>query len=166
MPVSKPTAIDSMLAAIDEAFDRRSWHGTNLKGSIRGLSAANAEWRPGPGRKSVADVVVHCAYWKYIVRRKLRNEPKGSFSLAGSNWFALESPLSEAAWKGYVKLLVEQHRALRATVAELDLADVERKPPGSKVTRGMFVRGVAAHDVYHAGQIQVLKALRKNAARD
>ena len=38
-------------------------------------------------------------------------------------------------------------------------ASLRRKAPGGKETVGRLVRGVAAHDLYHAGQIQLLKRL-------
>ena len=59
--------VKSLLALLDEAFDRRSWHGTNLKGSIRGMTATQAAWRPRPGRHNVWEIVGHAAYWKYAV---------------------------------------------------------------------------------------------------
>jgi hypothetical protein len=74
-----------LLAAIDQAYDRKSWHGTNLRGSLRGLPARRATWRPAPGRHNVWEIAVHAAYWKYVVWRRLTGEPKGSFPLKGSN---------------------------------------------------------------------------------
>ena len=58
-----------LVGLIDRAFDRRSWHGMNLRGSIRGMSAKEAAWRPAPARHNVWEIVVHAAYWKYAVRR-------------------------------------------------------------------------------------------------
>ncbi len=66
-----PTARDILLGAIDEAYDKRSWHGTTLRGSLRGMSAAAATWRPADGRHHVWEIAVHCAYWKYVVRRRV-----------------------------------------------------------------------------------------------
>ena len=85
-----------LLRILDEGYEKKAWHGPNLKGSIRGLSAEQAAWRPYPGRHSIAENVVHCAYWKYAVRRRLRGDKRGSFALKGSNWFAIPSPLSES----------------------------------------------------------------------
>ena len=82
VPASQPL-IKAALELIDEAFVKKAWHGPNLRGTIRGLSAAEAAWRPGPGRHSVWELVVHAAYWKYAVRRRLSGEKRGSFALAG-----------------------------------------------------------------------------------
>src|ERR1700733_13997187 len=59
---------------LDEAFDKKSWHGPNLRGSIRGLSAKEAAWRPGQDRHNIWELTLHAAYWKYIVRRRLTTE--------------------------------------------------------------------------------------------
>jgi uncharacterized damage-inducible protein DinB len=153
--------LQMLLAQIDEAFDRQSWHGTNLRGAVRGMSAADAAWRPRAGRHNVWELVVHAAYWKYAVRRRLTREKRGSFALQGSNWFV--RPLqdrSEAAWAADVRLLVREHTLLRAVVEGLTDADLERRSAGSRLRTAALLRGIAAHDLYHAGQIQVLKRLR------
>ncbi|MBE0591884.1 MAG: hypothetical protein IH616_05730, partial [Gemmatimonadales bacterium] len=54
--------IDLIVQQIDQAFDHRSWHGTNLRGSIRGLDARVAAWRPARGRHNIWEIVVHAAY--------------------------------------------------------------------------------------------------------
>ncbi|MCL4838265.1 MAG: DinB family protein [Thermoanaerobaculia bacterium] len=156
-------AIELLLAALDEAYDRRSWHGTNLRGALRGTSAAEAAWRPAPERHNTWELAVHCAYWKYAVRRRLAGTKRGSFRLAGSNWFPRPVPGAdgEEAWRSDLRLLAEEHRALRAAVAGLAAGDLGRCPAGGRETVARLVRGVAAHDLYHAGQIQLLTRLRQ-----
>src|SRR5512142_143685 len=89
-----------LLRAIDEGFDHAAWHGPNLKGSLRGVTAAQAAWRPAPGRHNIWEIVVHAAYWKYAVRRRLTGDERGSFPEKGSNWFERPGPsgCDEAAW--------------------------------------------------------------------
>lgn len=153
---------DQLLDLLAEAYDRKSWHGPNLRGSIRRVTAAGAARTSGPGRKSIAEIVLHAAYWKYTVRRRILGEARGSFPLKGSNWFALPSQYNEAAWRAATRLLDEQHRSLIAAVEGLSSDDMNRVTPGGTYPIGFVVRGIALHDVYHAGQIQLLKALGKN----
>ncbi|MFZ2492067.1 MAG: DinB family protein [Thermoanaerobaculia bacterium] len=152
-------SIAILLRMMDEAFDRKSWHGTNLRGSIRGLSADEAIWRPGSGRHNVWEVALHAAYWKYTVRRRLLGEKRGSFPLEGSNWFARDEA-DEALWRSDVALLVATHRTLRDAVAQLAPRDLEKAASGGKTSILTLVTGIAAHDLYHAGQIQLLKRMR------
>jgi len=149
-----------LLQAIDEGYERKTWHGPNLKGSIRGLSAESAAWRPRHDRHSIADNVVHAAYWKYAVRRRLTGEKRGSFALKGSNWFTLPSPLTESLWREYTALLDSAHRSLRQVVASFPAERLPLIASGGKTSYIDVILGVAMHDVYHAGQIQLLKRLQ------
>jgi DinB superfamily len=147
-----------LLFLIDTAYDHVSWHGTNLRGSIRGVTPKQAAWRPAPQRHNIWELVVHAAYWKYVAWRRLTEAPPGSFAEDGSNWFARPADISLKAWKADVDLLAEMHRTLRAAVAALDARDLDRTvSKASRTSRRALIAGVAYHDIYHAGQIQLLK---------
>ena len=150
-----------LLSALDQAYARQSWHGTNLKGSLRGLSAVRAAARPGRGRHNIWELAVHAAYWKYAIWRRLTGSKRGSFPLDGSNWFERPVPghSGERAWRQDLALLEETHRHLRAAIAALGPRDLARRDATGKFTNADLIAGVTAHDVYHAGQIQLLKKL-------
>ena len=153
--------ISMLLQIVDESYDHRSWHGTNLRGSIRGLTIEQASWRPSRARHNIWEVVVHCAYWKYIVRRRILGEKKGSFPLKGSNWFKRPADQSNEAWRADIQLLEEMHARLRDAIAGLKPPDLKKSPSGSSWTNLQTISGIASHDLYHAGQIQLLKRLQK-----
>jgi len=141
-------------ALLDEGFARQSWHGPNLRGALRGVTAGQAAWRPAEGRHNIWELAVHAAYWKYAVRRRLTGEKRGAFPLKGSNWFPRNGEGGEPAWRAELRLLNEQHEALKNAVAALKRID----PRQSRL-----IRGVAVHDLYHAGQIQMLKRLQRGS---
>src|SRR5438093_1265587 len=62
----------SLIDLIDEAFDKRAWHGPTLRRAIAGVTPAQATWRPAPGRHNILELTLHAAYWKHEVRRRLR----------------------------------------------------------------------------------------------
>lgn len=155
-------ALAPYLAFLDEAFDRRSWHGPNLRGALRGLTARQAAARSAPGRHNAWEIALHAAYWKYVVARRLSGARRGSFPLAGSNWWSRPvGPARDGDWRSDVALLVATHRRLRSVVAGLTAADLARVPEGGRVSVAQLLRGVAAHDLYHAGQIQLSKRLAR-----
>ncbi len=154
-----------LLRLVDEAYDQKAWHGPNLRGAIRRVTPSQAVRRPGSGRRNIAEIVVHCAYWKYAVRRRIRGDKRGSFPIKGSNWFPLAEPLSARMWRDYVKLLDAEHSALKDAVADAPWSALASGPGGGKTTPAQQVYGVALHDVYHAGQIQTIKALSKQARK-
>ena len=148
---SRGASISLFLEILDHGYEKKAWHGPNLKGALRGVSAKAAAWRPAPGRHNIWELLLHAAYWKYAVRRRLQGEKRGSFPMAGSNWFANGGRSGEKAWKKDRELLEREHRQLRATIA--GLRSNKRLPEA-------MLFGVAFHDVYHAGQIQLLKRLQ------
>ncbi len=143
-----------VLRLFDEAYEKKTWHGPNLRQAIRGMSAEQAAWRPGPGRHNIWEETLHAAYWKYVVRRRIEGGKRGSFALKGSNFFPRpeKDQANEAAWRADKKLLEREHRALRVVIER-----VLDTPRGSKFLRQIY--GVALHDVYHAGQIRLLRRL-------
>lgn len=150
-----------LLTCLDRAYDRKSWHGTNLRGSLRGLTRQTASWRPAPGRHNIWEIVVHAAYWKYAVYRRLTGAPRGSFALKGVNWFVRPQELTESAWQADLKLLAETHKLLRTVIAAMKPQVLTKISPGGKYDNLTLISGITAHDLYHAGQIQLLKRLAK-----
>ena len=150
-----------LLQIIDSGYNRKAWHGPNLRQSLRGVSAEDAAWRPAPGRHNIWEIAVHAAYWKYVVRRRLRGDLRGSFACEGSNWFVRPSPTAhnkEKAWLKDKLLLEQEHQKLRETVFEWAQKRSHRVPPA-------HIYGVAFHDVYHAGQIRLLRRLRSRPVK-
>jgi hypothetical protein len=159
--VSADRRIALLLDVFDQAFDRRAWHGTGLWGSLRGLTPRDALWRPRRGRHNIWEIVLHTAYWKYIVRRRLTRGVALTFPRPGSNWPALPTSRDGRAWRRDVTLLKDQHRLLRAVIARLPATRLGAKGWRSTWTNAQHVYGIASHDLYHAGQIQLLKVLRR-----
>jgi DinB family protein len=150
--------IKTLLNALDEGFDHAAWHGPNLGFALRGVSARLAAWRPAPGRHNIWELVVHLAYWKYRVRQRLVNGKSGEFPEHGVNWFSRSTGLTERLWRRDVALLKEQHRRLLETVRGLDRSRLRVIFKGRRLAD--HIRGTAFHDIYHAGQIQLLKKLQ------
>src|SRR5512140_1476646 len=115
----KDETIQLLLDSLAGAFFRKSWHGTNLRGSIRRMTAQEASWRPVQGRHNAWELVVHAAYWKYVVRRRLTGEKRGSFPKKGSNFFPSPAEPTESAWKADVALLESEHRKLVEAVTDV-----------------------------------------------
>jgi uncharacterized damage-inducible protein DinB len=160
-------AVALLVRLLEQSYDRKAWHGPNLRGSLRGLSPEQAAWRPAPGGHSIQELALHCAYWKYTVVRRLTGAKRGSFPLQGSNFFTRPGIPTLQQWKADLRLLADTHRDLIATVRALRDRDLSRMAPGgtSTMTIEAVVYGVGCHDVYHAGQIQLIKRRKKAKGR-
>jgi hypothetical protein len=139
----------------------QAWHGGPTPvGALRGVTAAQARWTPPGGRQSIWRLTLHIAYWKYTVRRHLVGGSIPRFPRSPANFPALPARPDERAWKADRDLLAEEHRLLLRGLERLDPRVLRRRPPGAKRwTWEEMVIGVLLHDVYHTGQIQLLKRL-------
>lgn len=140
---------------------RGSWHGgPTAVGALRGVSAEQAAWTPAPGRKSIWQLALHIAYWKYAVRRRLEGGGESRFARRPANWPRVPSPADARAWLRDVALLKQEHELLVEVIAALPLRRYGvRLPRGKRWTTGEMILGIAQHDAYHTGQIQLLKRL-------
>jgi len=145
---------DLILTLLDEGYSRKTWHGPNLRQSLKGISATEAAWRPARGRHNIWELALHSAYWKYAVRRRIEGGKRGSFTLKGSNFFTRpeKGKATEAAWRADLALLETEHEALEAAIRS-----VLKTPRAKKLFPALY--GIAFHDVYHAGQIRLLRRL-------
>jgi hypothetical protein len=140
---------ESLIEELEYAFSKQSWHGANLMGALRGVSPAQAVKRLH-GRHSIWEQLLHAAYWKHRVLRKLGSTQ--TFPRKGSDWPAAPSAGDMAAWKADMQMLRGLHAALIEAVAKL---------PDVKLSTKVrwLIHGAAAHDCYHAGQIKILRRL-------
>ena len=157
--VAGRSVIRTLLAVYDQAFDTRAWHGRPLWASLRGVTVKQAQWRPGRGRHNIWEIVVHAAYWKCFARRRILRDAKVVFPYPGRNWFASPKRADVKAWRRDVALLKEQHLLLREVIAQLPPSALRAQAGRTPWTNAETIYGVASHDLYHAGQIQLLKAL-------
>ncbi len=132
--------------------------GATVLGCLRGVSAEQAAWKLAADRKSVWELVLHVAYWKYAVRRILEDSPKGEFARSPSNWPSLPEPADDAAWKRDRALLRDEHSSLVDAVGAFDPRRLD--DAGTRTYRFIdLIYGIAMHDTHHVGQIQLLKRL-------
>jgi hypothetical protein len=149
-------AVAQLLQMLDEAYDHSAWHGPNLRAPLKKLTVEQALFRPGPGQSNLWELILHCAYWKYVIWRKVVGGVKrGSFPRKGSDWFA-RTEGTAAELREDLALMDEIHSKLRQAVVELDPARL------SEGGLDHYIRGAAMHDTYHAGQVQTIKKAQRH----
>jgi hypothetical protein len=153
-------SVHRLLKLLEEGYRAPAWHGPNLVQALRGVTADEALWRPTKERHNIWELAIHCAYWKYTVRRRTLRASGLHFPLSGSNWFRRDRG-TEKEWKSALRILRDEHHALLATVLQ---------PPADAITRRRAAvecmwQGAALHDVYHAGQIVMLKKIARERAQ-
>ena len=107
-----------------------------------------------PFQAHIWQQALHAAFWKQrVLNRVIGTQP---FPRKGQNWPELPRPRTASAWKADQALLRAIHQRLMQAVRELDQA---RYSPRLR----KMLYGISAHDVYHAGQIKLLRKMLEPA---
>jgi uncharacterized damage-inducible protein DinB len=136
------------------AYEGEAWHGPSLQELLAGLTAEQAMARPLAGRHTIAELVLHVAAWTRIAARRLAGDTVKP--APGDDWPPVPGQ-DEAAWTKVKEDLKAAQQQLQAAVTEFPEARLNEKLPGEKYSAYFLVHGVIQHDLYHAGQIALLR---------
>ena len=139
------------------AFDGEAWHGDSLFEILEGVTAERASARPIKGAHSIWELVLHIAAWDDTVLRRLGG---AAVELSDLENFPPVRDTSEAAWRRALAQVRRTHHDLVAAVAELPDSRLYEMVPGKEGAHYNFyymLHGVVQHELYHAGQIALLK---------
>jgi len=150
---------------LDSCFSGKGWQGPTLLGSLRGVSPSEALQKPKDCAHCLWDLLLHTTYWKYTILVRLGAAEPNTFPRSPSNWPTPPSaalPKAELAkrWKADLALARQTHARLKRAVADFSDSQFDRIPAGGRIwTARQLITGIAAHDVYHAGQCQLIKKM-------
>jgi uncharacterized damage-inducible protein DinB len=142
---------------IRRAFEGEAWHGDPISKILRGVSAAQAAAHPIKNAHSIWELVLHVTAWDDVVRRRIGGSV---VRLSGKQNFPPVRDTSEAAWRKAVQNLKQGHAELVKAVAAFPDARLRKKVPGKTQKYHDFyymISGIVQHELYHAGQIAILK---------
>jgi hypothetical protein len=101
---------------------------------------------------------LHITAWDGAVNRRIVT--RKAVTLNDAQNFPKVKDKSRAAWKETIALLKTTHKELVKTVAALPDSRLTDRVPGKNYNVYFMLHGVAQHELYHAGQIAILKKTR------
>jgi uncharacterized damage-inducible protein DinB len=140
------------------AFEGNAWHGPALLELLVDVDPATAASHPLPETHSIWELVLHVAAWDDAVNRRIVE--RKALQLKAAQNFPPVKDKSSAAWKKTIAQLKKTHAALVKTAAGLSDKQLGERVPGRKYNIRFMLDGVAQHELYHAGQIAILKKTR------
>src|SRR5882724_2736424 len=142
---------------LERAYSRNAWHGPSVRELLEGVTAEQAAKRPAADAHTIWELVLHITVWDRIVSERLisgtTSHPPPEVN------FPLISDTSAAAWKETLSELDRQHRALMEAIEKFPEAKLDAELPGGDYTYYVTMHGAVQHDLYHAGQIAILKKM-------
>ena len=139
------------------AFDGDAWHGDAVFEILDGVTAAQAAAHPVKDAHSIWELVLHIAAWDDAVWRRLGGV---AVTLSDAQNFPRVTEASDAAWRMSLADVRRTHEELASAVAALPDARLDEMVPGKEGAHYTFyymLHGLVQHELYHAGQIAILK---------
>jgi uncharacterized damage-inducible protein DinB len=139
------------------AFEGDAWHGDSVLELLAGVNAAKAAARPIKNAHSIWELVLHIAAWDDAV---LRRTGGVAVTVSDDENFPAVKETNEAAWRKAVESAKHTHSELVNVVAAFPDSRLREQVPGKSQEYYNFFymfSGVVQHELYHAGQIALLK---------
>lgn len=149
---------------IRRAFNGAAWHGTPLRALAGGLTASQAAARPIRGAHTIWELVLHVTTWRDVVIRRIGGEPYRALSDA-EDWKPMPAKPTPAAWKRTLTDLDRSQTRLLLAVGRLTDRKLNHIVPDAKYDFRVMLSGIVQHDLYHAGQIAVIRKLALSGGR-
>lgn len=140
---------------LKRAFEGKAWHGPSVSEVLAGVTAEQAAAHPISGAHSIWQIALHIATWERVGRRRL--EEASPIEVSDEEDWPAVGDTTDAAWANTLEELRHNHEALRASIRQMDEARLDEIVPGTQYSFYFLLHGVIQHDLYHAGQIALLK---------
>ncbi len=148
--------IKNILAQLEINFRGDAWHGPSVMRILADVTAEQAAAKPIKNAHSIWELVLHIKVWKDTPRQRLAGQP---FEPSSEEDWPEVSDTSEVSWTNALKELEASHENLVEAVSKLDDTNLHQPATGTDYSNYFMIQGVIQHDLYHAGQIALLKKL-------
>ena len=150
--------VDRITDQFRRAFDGEAWHGPSVTALLNGVTAEQAAARPIPGAHTIWELTQHIRAWEGACLRRLNGDPA---QLPDSEDWSDVNDHSEAAWEKTKQMLIDTHTKLLEALGSLDDSRLDQPimnhPEIPFSSTYVTLHGGVQHDLYHAGQIAILK---------
>jgi uncharacterized damage-inducible protein DinB len=147
--------VERIAEQLRRAFEGEAWHGPSVHELLASTTRGQAAKRPIPGAHTIWEIVLHISVWESVVRRRLLGE--SITDLAPEQDWPPVGDVSEPAWRKTLEELEQGHLQMRQAITQVTDQRLGETVPGKAYTVYIMLHGIIQHDLYHAGQISLLK---------
>jgi uncharacterized damage-inducible protein DinB len=150
------TEVERILDQLKRAYEGEAWHGPSVREVLAGITAEQAHARPLQNAHSIWELVHHIAVWENVGRRRLTGD-RAAIDISSPEDWPPADDTTEAAWEQAKVALDRGHRGLVEAIANVPDSRLDEPIFEGMSTVYVTLHGVIQHDLYHAGQIAMLK---------
>lgn len=146
--------IERIQDQLKRAFEGGAWHGPAVRDLLRDVTAAQAASRPVKGAHTIWELTLHIAAWEKAGVRRLSGDRA---ELPDEEDWLVIKETGEDEWNSVKQLLEHGHQELRAAIGNVNPDRLDEPILEGMSTVYVTLQGIIQHDLYHAGQIAILK---------
>lgn len=146
---------DRIADQLTRAFEGQAWHGQSVLELLKDVGAEEAAARPVPGRHTIWEIVLHNIVWNMMAYDSARGVPMKDLTIE-EDWPSVKET-SEDAWRGALERLVDVKTRFVKAISEFSDERLGETVSGRTYSYYILFHGIIQHNIYHAGQIAILK---------
>ncbi len=146
--------VERILDQLKRAFEGNAWHGPSVKEVLADVTSEQAAARPLPNAHSIWELTLHIAAWESAGTRRLRGDRA---QLTPEEDYPPITDTSESAWREARNYLEKTHEELEQEISRLQDERLDEPILEGMSSIYRTLHGIIQHDLYHAGQIAILK---------
>jgi uncharacterized damage-inducible protein DinB len=137
-------------------YNGNPWLEVTLTGTLKDITAQQAYRKAHPKLNTIWEIVNHLIQWRRNILSRLHGK---MVATPDHNYFVPVLDSSEAAWEQSLQNLAKSQEAWNTFFENFDDNDIEKIFVQNNHTYYEHIHGIIQHDVYHLGQIVILKKL-------
>lgn len=149
--------ISRLQQMLQNSWDGNMWHGTNLKQVLEGIDFGKAFRKPTAGSHNIYELLMHMHCWRKFTVEQLKGNSSYQVELNSETDWPVKYEQTEASWKTGLALFKKSQEEIMASFSNLKEEMLDEMVPGRKFTWYALIHGLIHHDIYHSGQISILK---------
>ncbi|MEW6212394.1 MAG: DinB family protein [Acidobacteriota bacterium] len=146
--------VNFIVDQMKRVYGGEAWYGSGLREILADVTAERARARPLTGAHTIWEITLHIAAWMGAVRGRIEGKPVDEPE--EGDWPAVEGE-DEKAWKATLAKLDRAHEQLVEAVSSLSDQALKDKTAGRDHSLRFTLHGIIQHNLYHTGQIALLK---------
>lgn len=150
------TEKERISALYQSVYNGNPWIDINIIDTLKSFTAKEAFTKSKPNVNSVWEIVNHMIQWRFNVVQRIQGKILTS---PENNYFTPIIDNSEQAWKSILQDLDESQNLWITVLKNFDEAQFEKVYPNNNHSYYEHIQGIIQHDLYHLGQIVILKKL-------
>ena len=137
-------------------YNGNPWLEVNLANTLNDVTAEQAYRKINPNLNTIWEIVNHLIQWRRNILRRVQGE---TITTPDHNYFVPVLDPSEVAWHQSLQNLAKSQDQWNTFLTYFDDGDFEKIYINNNLTYYEHIHGIIQHDVYHLGQIVLLKKL-------